>query len=171
MVGRAGTGCDENDSGGCTRADSWSDSSSLEDTDQACEINTADIQILAFCPMLTIDWSEVDTGPDGSPIDPSSDIGAIRLVASSLEPGNLIADFCTDSLSQADLIAAIDLETEDGSSSLEFECDSETWLQSFEQASSVIAIAYTDLEDSDSAVGWAVAGPDVDAEGDQLSLR
>ena len=166
-----GEGCSKNESGGCNGADSTGDSSSLEDTYLACEINNEDIQVVAICPTLVIDWSEVSIGPDGGSIDPSSDIGAIRLVASSLEVDDLIADFCTDSLSQVDVTAATDLETEDGSSFLELECDSESWMQDFELASAVIAIAYTDLKDSDSAVGWAVAGPDVESENDQLILR
>lgn len=167
-----GEGCVESESGGCNGADSSSiDSVSIEDTDQACEINNEDIQVVAFCPMLTIDWIEVNTGPDGSSVDPYSDIGEIRLMASSLEVEDLVAGFCTDSLHQVDVTAWTDLETEDGSSSLEFECDSEPWLLDFEEESSVIAIAYTNLEDHNRAVGWAVAGPDADAESNQLILK
>lgn len=165
-----GAGCGENGSGGCAGADSSGDSGSLEDTARACEINNEDIQVVAFCPTLTIDWSEVDTGPDGSPIDPTSDIEAIRLMAWSPGLEDVIEDFCTDDLGQADLTAWADLEPEVGSSSIVLECDSESWMLDFEEASSVIAIAYTDLEDADSAVGWAVAGPDSEAENTQLTL-
>ncbi len=165
-----GEGCGENGSGGCGGPDSSADSSSLEDTALACEIDSEDIQVVAFCPTLTIDWSGVVTGPDGNPIDPARDIAAIRLLAWNPEVEDLIEDYCSDDLSQVDLTAWADLELEDGSTSVSLECDSEPWLLDFEGASSVIAVAYLDLEDSDSAVGWAVASPSDDADSAQLVL-